>query len=619
MLRQGGTRLQVLTKPKDKLSTLKEYFGYDSFRPGQEELVDTMLAGGDCLGVMPTGAGKSICYQLPALMLDGITLVISPLISLMRDQVSALRAAGVSAAYINSSLSERQAQLAIENARQGRYKIIYIAPERLETLAFRQLAHSVSIAMVSVDEAHCISQWGQDFRPSYLGIQSFVDSLYRRPVVCAFTATATAQVREDIISRLKLYDPHILITGFDRKNLFFEVAQPAAKDAALLTFLKGREGQSGIVYCATRNAVGDVCELLNLRGFDALPYHAGLEDETRRKNQDDFLFDRAKIMVATNAFGMGIDKSNLRYVVHYNMPKNIESYYQEAGRAGRDGESAYCLLLYSGQDVRTAGFLIESSGDNPGQPDLRERDYVRLRVMSSYCQTSECLRGYILRYFGEHPEEFCGACSNCQGGFEEKDVTELAQKILSCVARVRGRFGVKVVIDILRGTKSQKLVSLGLDKLSTYNICTEPERQLRKVINSLEAADYLKVSNGKYPVLGLGTQADKILRGGERLIIRLPKDIKASTQVSSNITKGITGGLEDEDLFAKLKSLRSVLAARQGVPAYIVFSDSTLMQMAQIKPRTKDEILSVSGVGQHKLEKYGDEFFEVIVGHLDEK
>ena len=599
---------------------LKHYFGYDSFRQGQEELIAKILAGVDCLGVMPTGGGKSICYQLPALMIEGITLVISPLISLMKDQVDALGQAGVPAAYLNSSLTERQIEQVMENARQGRYKIIYVAPERLASGSFRQFAQSARIAMVSVDEAHCISQWGQDFRPSYLEISGFVSELPRRPVVCAFTATATARVREDIVERLALTSPYILVTGFDRDNLFFEVEKPKDKAGTLLRFLSDRGEESGIVYCATRNAVEEVSRLLTERGYPALRYHAGLSDEERRQNQDDFLYDRAKIMVATNAFGMGIDKSNVRYVVHYNMPKDIESYYQESGRAGRDGEPAHCLLLYSGQDVRTAQFLIENSreaGDDPeGEEAHKERDRQRLKVMTYYCHTSGCLRGYILRYFGENPASYCGGCGGCLSNFEEEDVTVTGQKILSCVKRMREGFGAKLVIDVLRGGKGERIRRLGLDKLTTYNICEESEGRLREIINQLVLGEYLRVTDDQYPVLALGKRAGGLLRGEARVSVKLPKEEEKDK--AATLTRPRRGQEQlirpvDEGLFAQLRALRAEIAREQGVPAFVVFSDSALTEMCIRKPTDEEAFLQVSGVGKVKLERYGDAFLKAIV------
>ncbi|MCL2580560.1 MAG: DNA helicase RecQ [Oscillospiraceae bacterium] len=604
-----------------QLELLKNHFGYDRFREGQAELIERIVHGADCLGVMPTGGGKSICYQLPALMLDGITLVISPLISLMKDQVGALSQAGISAAYLNSSLTERQIGLVLDNARLGRYKIIYAAPERLESGAFIRFAKEVKISLVSVDEAHCISQWGQDFRPSYLGIRGFVSELDQRPVIAAFTATATARVREDIIDRLELRDPYILVTGFNRANLFLEVQKPSDKSEYLLDFLAERREESGIVYCATRAAVEEVCELLTSRGFSATRYHAGLSDDERRQNQDDLLYDRARIMVATNAFGMGIDKSNVRYVVHYNMPKDIESYYQEAGRAGRDGDPAHCLLLYSGQDVRTAQYLIENkreaAEDLKAADAQKEQDHRRLKIMTYYCHTTDCLRGYILRYFGENPKGSCGECGSCLSNFEEVDITVTGQKILSCVKRMGERYGAGLVIDVLRGGKNARIAKLGLDKLTTYGICEEPELQLREIINQLVLAGYLRVSDDQYPVLALGKDAAGLLRGQVQVRVKLPKPAEKKER-GPRLPKTRKGGRDslvhpiDEGLFAALRTLRAEIARTQGVPAFVVFADSTLTDMCVKMPTTEGEMLTVSGVGKVKMERYGADFLRVI-------
>ena len=427
------------------LEYLKQYFGYEAFRSGQDTLIGDILAGKDVLGIMPTGAGKSVCFQIPALMMDGLTLVVSPLISLMKDQVNALIQSGIAAAYINSSLNERQIHKALSNAKNGAYKLIYVAPERLISYDFLALAQEATISMLTVDEAHCISQWGQDFRPSYAAIPEFISKLKTRPVVSAFTATATVVVREDIITQLELIDPTILTTGFNRPNLYFEVQKPRNKYSALTAFLENKKDLSGIVYCSTRRDVEEVQFKLEQDGYSALRYHAGLTDDERIRNQDDFLYDRAQIMVATNAFGMGIDKSNVSFVVHYNMPMDLESYYQEAGRAGRDGEPAECVLLYGGKDVNTNLWLIENTGgveypDEETEERCKERSRARLREMTFYCATKDCLRGYILKYFGEKPPNYCGNCGSCNTNFETVDITVDAQKIISCVAP-RGREG----------------------------------------------------------------------------------------------------------------------------------------------------------------------------------
>lgn len=598
----------------NKLEVLKQYFGYDHFREGQEQLIDSVLAGRDVVGVMPTGAGKSICFQVPALLFDGITIVISPLISLMKDQVNALTQAGVRAAYINSSLTEKQTYIALNNARNGVYKVIYIAPERLKASDFQDFIRSANISMVTVDEAHCVSQWGQDFRPSYMEIAAFIDRLPKRPVVSAFTATATPKVREDIVSLLRLQDPTVLVTGFDRKNLYFEVQKPQDKFAALTEFLSDKKDKSGIVYCSTRNTVEEVCQRLRDEGYNASRYHAGLSDSERHTNQDDFLYDNVQIMVATNAFGMGIDKSNVSFVVHFNMPKNIESYYQEAGRAGRSGEDADCILLYSGQDVRTNMFFIENSkdveySDLETENMLKERDRQRLKDMTFYCHTNDCLRCYILKYFGEKAAQFCGNCHNCNSNFESIDVTIDAQKILSCVYRAKERYGVKMIIDTLRGSKNERLLSLGLDKLSTYSISELSEKRLRDITNYLVLNEFLYITNDEYPLLKLGNRANDVLKQNMKVEMKLAKDMP---KVAAATKKGTVPKPMSSKLYSLLKELRLTIATEQKVPAFVIFSDSTLTDMCLKLPSTNEELLEVSGVGQVKLKRYGEVFLRAI-------
>lgn len=593
----------------DKHRILKEYFGHDSFREGQEKIVDSLLSGRDALCVMPTGAGKSVCYQVPALMFDGVTIVVSPLISLMKDQVAALVQSGVAGAYINSSLTFRQYLKVLQNIVIGKYKIIYVAPERLANEDFLDVCKKIKISLVAVDEAHCISQWGQDFRPSYLKITEFVDSLPNRPIIGAFTATATDEVKTDIKEILQLNDPFTITTGFDRPNLFFGVERPERKLTRLLELVKERSGKSGIVYCATRKSVESVCESLNGRGFSATRYHAGLDEEERSRNQEDFVFDRKMIMVATNAFGMGIDKSNVAYVIHYNMPKNIESYYQEAGRAGRDGSDADCILLYSPSDVRTNQFLIDVSEPNPEltedeQELIRKRDLERLKYMTFYCTTTDCLRHYILYYFGEHGKTYCGNCSSCLSNYETADITIDAQKILSCIAKTGQRFGRKTIIDILRGSKNEKLLSRGLDKQSTYGIMEEQsEKRVRNTVIFLTEKGYIEAVDSEYPVLKLTPQSYDILRGDVTLTMKVLKEqrVKEKTELPVN-----------EPLLEALKALRKKLAARQSVPAFVIFTDATLIDMCKKRPRTAEEFLQVSGVGAAKLQKYGKAFLDVI-------
>lgn len=603
---------------RDKYGVLKEYFGHNSFREGQDRITDSLLSGRDVLGIMPTGAGKSICYQVPALMFEGVTVVVSPLISLMKDQVSALVQSGVAAAYINSSLTHAQYLKVLQNTKNGKYKIIYVAPERLCAPAFLEICRSLSISMVAVDEAHCVSQWGQDFRPSYLKIPDFIESLPSRPVVGAFTATATGTVREDIKNLLKLRSPLVVATGFDRPNLFFSVMHPNKKSIALMKLIKERKGESGIVYCSTRKAVEEVCELLNKNGFTATRYHAGLGEDERRLNQDDFVYDRAPIMVATNAFGMGIDKSNVSFVIHYNMPKNMESYYQEAGRAGRDGRNADCILLYSSKDVRTNQFLINNSEPNPDltedeQEEVRRRDRERLKKMTFYCTTHKCLRKFILEYFGDKSPERCCKCSNCLSNHENTDITVDAQKIMSCVARTGQRYGKKVICDVLRGSKNERLISAGLSRQSTYGIMADcTEKRLRDIIEYLCENGYMTAEGDEYPILRLTPKSRGVLTGSEtlRMMLEIPQKKKASSAKSAALPP------EDEKLLTALKELRKSLAMRQSVPAYVVFSDATLMDMCRIKPKTRDEFMEVSGVGQRKAIRYGEVFLATIAEFL---
>lgn len=607
-----------------KHEVLKQYFGHDSFRGGQEELIDNILSGKDVLGIMPTGAGKSVCYQVPAMLMNGITIVISPLISLMKDQVRGLVESGIPAAYINSSLSFGQLREVFRRASAGAYKVIYVAPERLTTDSFLSFAEKTKIAMVTVDEAHCVSQWGQDFRPSYLKIVEFIERLSYRPIISAFTATATNQVARDISEILKLDKPYKVVTGFDRRNLYFEVIKPKHKFETLVDILNrdANQGKSGIVYCISRKLVEDVCQELCDRGFAATRYHAGLDPEERRINQDDFLFDRKTVMVATNAFGMGIDKSNVSYVVHYNMPKDIESYYQEAGRAGRDGESAQCTLLYSPKDVRTNKWLIENSEENEELTEdmrekIREKDLERLKNMTFYCTTYDCLRGFILKYFGERSPQSCDYCSNCDTNFENIDVTVEAQKIISCVLRLKQRertFGKSMIVDILHGSKNEKIMSWGLDSLSTYGIMSNmPARRIYNIFDFLIDSGYLTIDEDFYNVVRAENSARDILFGGKHIVMRMPKDktkkLEDKTKEYSDI---------DEKLMLRLKELRMEQAKRRGVPAYVIFTDATLRDMCRILPSSESEFLSVSGVGEEKLKRYGEVFMNEISSYIIE-
>ena len=615
----------------DKLEALSRYFGYTEFRGAQEELIDAVLDRRDVLGIMPTGGGKSLCYQIPALLNPGVTLVISPLISLMRDQVLALKSAGIPAAYLNSSLSAEQRSLVFRNLRQGSYKILYAAPERLLGEGFLAMAREVPISLVAVDEAHCISQWGQDFRPSYLKIPEFLQALPKRPVVCAYTATATPAVRRDIQKCLGLQNPLVKVTGFDRPNLRFEVRIPESKRGTLLTLLALRKDKSGIVYCSTRKEVDSVCSFLLDKNFAAARYHAGLPDELRRQNQEDFLYDRKTVMVATNAFGMGIDKSNVSYVIHYNMPQSMESYYQEAGRAGRDGQKAECILLFGKRDIITAKFLIEKSYEESELPEeeketLRQRDMKRLWDMVDYCQTPGCLRQYILSYFGQYNTPKCGNCGNCAppkketpppepekpGKLGTKDITKEAQMVLSCIKRISTALGhdstITMTVLVLRGSKDKRIRENGLEALSTYGLMNAYAREeLREIIAQLVQQGYLNCGGNE--ILALTPAAGNVLFRGQAVTVAMDE-----TQLNQRFPQsGAVAG--DSRLLSDLKALRLKLAEKENVPAFVVFSNATLEDMAKKQPKTIEEFLTVSGVGAVKARRYGTAFLKELRKH----
>jgi ATP-dependent DNA helicase RecQ len=606
----------------DKYEILKEYYGYDSFREGQEELIDAQLMGRDVFGIMPTGAGKSVCYQVPALLMRGITIVVSPLISLMKDQVRALNEMGVHAAYLNSSLSYGQYKLALANAARGQYKIIYVAPERLETQEFLQFALSADISMVCIDEAHCVSQWGQDFRPGYLKISSFIGKLKLRPVVSAFTATATKEVQDDVVELLSLHDPKLVVTGFDRSNLYFGVSIPKDKKESIRRYLSVHASESGIIYCATRKNVEEIHEMLLRDGIPATRYHAGLSDEERQKNQDDFLYDRRPVMVATNAFGMGIDKSNVRYVIHYNMPKNLESYYQEAGRAGRDGAPAECILLFGKKDIQTNEFFIEQDRENEELSEnellqIKAAEREKLRRMTWYCYTQGCLREYILHYFGQELTGGCKNCSNCLRQGEVVDVTREAQLFVEGVIETGGRFGEKVVLEMLHGSLTAKVKQFGLDRKAAFGTLRQfSNERLVQLSRQLQVEGYVSVSASEYPLLLRGDNAERLLSGEDRITLLAPK--KEAAKKSRGKSTWLPEKEKSGNIFERLRSTRMELARAEKVPPYLIFSDKTLVEMCQKMPESEEELLAISGVGHHKLEKYGAQFLAVIRSFMEE-
>ena len=667
-----------MTAARDALRT---YFGYQDFRPGQEGVIGALLSGRDALAVMPTGAGKSLCYQIPAVVMEGLTLVVSPLVSLMGDQVRALVDAGVRAAYLNSMLLPTQQADVMWRALEGAYQIMYVAPERLSDERFLAFAREARIPLVAVDEAHCVSQWGQDFRPSYLGIGDFIAQLSKRPAVAALTATATERVRDDVVRLLGLRDPHRVVTGFDRPNLYFSVERLDAKKklARIASYALEHASDSGIVYCSTRKDVERVQEALVEAGVRATRYHAGLAASERERNQRAFIADDEPVMVATNAFGMGIDKSNVRYVIHHNMPASIEAYYQEAGRAGRDGEPAECLLFWNDGDIGTCRFFIESESGNE-ELSAEEADAVRsthrrlLEAMCGYCLTTECLREYILHYFGEGvqvvrkdsesasgapncresfpkralareeslerqggaPEALAAAarsavrqnggtkcCSNCDGGFEAVDVTELARSVIRCVHELRGRFGKGMVADVLRGAKTEKLLEFGLDKAKNYGVTDASKEQVKEAIELLASQGYLEITEGKFPLVGLGPRFREAGRDDFALRVKrvARKPPKGKGSAAAGVAFGSSGseagdGSYDVALFERLRALRKRIADEAEVPPYIVFSDAALRDMCAKLPRTPDEFLDVSGVGEKKLARYGEAFLAAIAEHL---
>lgn len=642
-----------MTAHQAALEALTRYFGYDSFRPGQQGIVEALLAGRDVLGVMPTGAGKSVCYQIPAALSPGATLVISPLISLMRDQVDALNDLGLPAAFINATQTPDEQAMVFAQAAAGQIKLLYVAPERLETGRFRDFAARTPISLIAVDEAHCVSQWGQDFRSSYLGIGDFIAGLPQRPPVGAFTATATERVRRDIVGLLGLRNPAVTVTGFDRPNLYFDVVKLETKYKAawVARYVADHPDESGIVYCATRKTTEALADTLNQMGHPAVAYHGGMSPDAREAAQRDFITDKVPVVVATNAFGMGIDKSNVRYVIHHNLPESIEAYYQEAGRAGRDGEPSRCTLLWNESDIVTRRRLLDNDYENerltPEEQEIVRQSKRRLLDgMVGYCRTTDCLHRYMTRYFGQElssnagstaGEDIaadssqsgrCGACSNCESTFETIDVTRVAQAISRCVHDVGQRVGSGKIVKILRGSRAQDLAWLNPERMPTFGMLKDVnEARVRDVLSQMATDGYLSIAEGRMPIVMFGARA------AETAAPDFHYEIKRVERKSAAAVSGRSGGVADtadsanvpgdalgsyipdddeESLFQKLRELRRTIAQEIGKPPYIVFSDKTLRDMARIKPVTNAQFLAVNGVGQHKLDLYGQRFMQTI-------
>lgn len=600
-------------------SLLKQYFGYTSFRPGQHEVIQTLLEGRDCLAIMPTGAGKSICFQLPALMMPGVTLVISPLISLMKDQVDSLVNQEIPATYINSQCTFEEAKARFAAIRAGRVKLVYISPERLENEFFTSFMQSLPISMFIIDEAHCVSQWGHDFRPSYCAIKDWIAALPRRPVVGAFTATATEKVKEDMMTLLGLEKERIFIGGFDRPNLYFRVVRTNRKLDFALAYVQQHQEDSGIIYAATRKEVDRVYEELTRRGIRAGRYHAGLSDDVRRTMQDAFTYDRLQVIVATNAFGMGIDKSNVRYVIHYQMPKNIESYYQEAGRAGRDGAPGECILLFSRQDIMIQKFLIEQSVHDPQQQAVEFR---LLNAMVRYCEGNHCLRHYILTYFGEHPSwQRCEKCGNCDQETVEEDMTEQVRSICLCVDELKGRFGMTMVCDILKGSQNAKVRRYGFENNSAFGMLGDfTLSEVRDMVRQCIDDGYLDQSDGKYPVVSLTADGRQALSGSRRIVQQKVVAADPVPELPKRQQKRRAGTIDEDalrPLFDTLRAVRLELAKDEHIPPFVIFSDATLWDMAALKPDSLDAMSQIKGVGSFKLHKYGRQFVGAIQSYID--
>lgn len=588
---------------------LQKYYGYPDFREGQRRIVESVLAGADTLGIMPTGGGKSVCYQIPALMFSGLTLVVSPLISLMKDQVDALTAMGIPAAYINSTLSGKEVNEVIRAARRSQIKLLYVAPERLELDWFREEMKQLQISCVAVDEAHCVSQWGHDFRTSYLAVSPFVDELPVRPIVAAFTATATPQVMDDMTSLLKLSEPSVFVTGLGRDNLAMTVLRGENKREFILNYAHTHAHQPGIIYAATRKDVDDLYQQLNDSGVPTGRYHAGLSDQEREKSQESFLYDDIRVMVATNAFGMGIDKSNVRYVIHYNMPKNMEAYVQEAGRAGRDGDPSECILLFSAQDIMTQKFLIEQ---NPQDESRKHNEYRKLQQMVQYCYSTSCLKWAMLDYFGEdHDNKPCGICSSCRDERELVDRTRDAQIVFSCIHRMRERFGVSLIAAVLKGSRNKKVLQYGFDQLPTYAMLRAlTEKQISELINLFIAEGYLRLSEGQYPIVQLEPLAVDVLKGNHTVMMRAPEAEKNVSDSKRKKSYDAGPSAVNEVVFEQLRLIRRELAERDRVPSYIIFNDATLREMSVICPTSEVAMLKIKGVGEVKFRKYGKPFLD---------
>lgn len=581
---------------------LRSYFGYDQFRNGQSAIINQVLDGKDTVAIMPTGGGKSICYQIPALIYPGITIVISPLISLMKDQVDALNNAGIPATFINSTVDGSEMQERINGLASGRYKLLYIAPERLEAPTFIELIKRIKVSMIAIDEAHCISQWGHDFRPSYLLIKKFIEYINPKPVILALTATATPNVKEDICQLLQIPVNQVILTGFGRDNLIFKVVKGQDRDLFVEEYVRKNRLQAGIIYAATRKEVERIYLQLKKKGIEAGKYHAGLSEKARNFNQEQFLYDNIQVMVATSAFGMGINKSNVRYVLHYHIPRNMESYYQEAGRAGRDGVESECILMFAAQDIHIQKFLIDQSEMDE---ERKEHEYAKLRKMISYCHTESCFQQYILEYFGEVDPVKCQKCGNCTDDRTQVEITKEAQMVLSCIRRMDERFGKTFVTKVLTGSSDKKIASFGFNKLSTYGIMKDKtQKEVNELIDFLTAEGFLRPTDGQYPVLMLTNLAIEVLRG------QVPVYRKEKMQVKQLI--------EDNQLFEQLRQVRREIAEKEKVPPYIIFSDQTLKEMSAKLPSSNQQLLQIKGVGERKLEQYGQAFLMTIISYCEQ-